>query len=281
MNGVLCLRFCFSHLLLPAHVKQAIAYPPTSPFFQCLSLYCYSLCLPRSLPSLPSDLNLRCCPLLPHAQAPSAPTRRTIAGHPTSLSSLPQPALLILSRPPLRSPKPVTLALAPPCTGSERAYKTDNRGQRLVEGRNINRSLLSLANCINALADKTRKSAHVPYRDSKLTRLLKDSLSGSSVATMICNVSPSSDQVNPGGGGGRNSAHVPYCDSKLTRLLKDSLSGSSVATMICNVSPSSDQVNTNRGRQDGSWREVQDWVDTRGAGQRRKLSRSSAATNAL
>eukprot|EP00312_Isochrysidales_sp_CCMP1244_P042941 CAMPEP_0202764932 /NCGR_PEP_ID=MMETSP1388-20130828/27125_1 /ASSEMBLY_ACC=CAM_ASM_000864 /TAXON_ID=37098 /ORGANISM="Isochrysis sp, Strain CCMP1244" /LENGTH=404 /DNA_ID=CAMNT_0049433451 /DNA_START=1 /DNA_END=1211 /DNA_ORIENTATION=- len=78
--------------------------------------------------------------------------------------------------------------------GSERAYKTDNRGQRLVEGRNINRSLLSLANCINALADRTRKGAHVPYRDSKLTRLLKDSLSGTSVAAMLCAVSPSSDQ---------------------------------------------------------------------------------------
>ena len=78
--------------------------------------------------------------------------------------------------------------------GSERAYKTDNTGQRLREGRNINRSLLSLANCINALADKTKKISHVPYRDSKLTRLLRDSLSGTSVSAMICAVSPSSDQ---------------------------------------------------------------------------------------
>ena len=80
--------------------------------------------------------------------------------------------------------------------GSERAYKTDNRGQRLVEGRNINRSLLSLANCINALADKTKRSSFIPYRDSKLTRLLRDSLSGSSVSTMICAVSPASDQFD-------------------------------------------------------------------------------------
>ena len=78
--------------------------------------------------------------------------------------------------------------------GSERAYKTDNTGQRLREGRNINRSLLSLANCINALADKSKKVSHIPYRDSKLTRLLRDSLSGTSVSAMICNVSPSSDQ---------------------------------------------------------------------------------------
>ena len=78
--------------------------------------------------------------------------------------------------------------------GSERAYKTDNRGERLREGRNINRSLLSLANCINALADKSKKNQHVPYRDSKLTRLLRDSLSGTSVSAMLCAVSPSSDQ---------------------------------------------------------------------------------------
>ena len=78
--------------------------------------------------------------------------------------------------------------------GSERAYKTDNRGQRLREGRNINRSLLSLANCINALADKSKKNQHIPYRDSKLTRLLRDSLSGTSVSAMLCAVSPSSDQ---------------------------------------------------------------------------------------
>eukprot|EP00900_Chrysochromulina_parva_P013648 jgi/Chrpa1/22284/Chrysochromulina_OHIO_Genome00020865-RA len=61
--------------------------------------------------------------------------------------------------------------------GSERASKTDNTGQRLKEGANINRSLLALGNCITALADKNRKG-HVPFRDSKMTRLLKDSLGG-------------------------------------------------------------------------------------------------------
>ena len=74
--------------------------------------------------------------------------------------------------------------------GSERAYKTDNTGQRLREGRNINRSLLSLANCINALADKSKRNVHIPYRDSKLTRLLRDSLSGTSVSVMRDAVSP-------------------------------------------------------------------------------------------
>ena len=82
--------------------------------------------------------------------------------------------------------------------GSERADKTDNRGQRLVEGRKINQSLLALANCINALADRTKRSSHIPYRDSKLTRLLRDSLSGTSVSVMLCAVSPSSDQAVKG-----------------------------------------------------------------------------------
>ena len=80
--------------------------------------------------------------------------------------------------------------------GSERATKTNNAGKRLVEGANINRSLLSLANCINALADRTKKSGHIPYRDWKLTRLLKDSLGGSCRTLMITNVSPASDQFD-------------------------------------------------------------------------------------
>ena len=80
--------------------------------------------------------------------------------------------------------------------GSERANKTENTGARQVEGQNINRSLLALGNCINALADKTKKIAHVPYRDSKLTRLLKDSLGGNCLTTMIANVSPSHDQFD-------------------------------------------------------------------------------------
>ncbi|OBA15609.1 uncharacterized protein OGAPODRAFT_16488, partial [Ogataea polymorpha] len=61
--------------------------------------------------------------------------------------------------------------------GSERASATRNKGARLHEGANINKSLLALGNCINALCDP-RKHNHVPYRDSKLTRLLKFSLGG-------------------------------------------------------------------------------------------------------
>lgn len=60
--------------------------------------------------------------------------------------------------------------------GSERASATLNKGIRLIEGANINRSLLTLGNCINALSDAAERGntkAHIPYRDSKLTRLLK------------------------------------------------------------------------------------------------------------
>jgi kinesin family protein 18/19 len=77
--------------------------------------------------------------------------------------------------------------------GSERASNTNNRGLRLVEGANINKSLLALGNCINALCDQTRnniKNGHIPYRDSKLTRLLKDSLGGNCRTVMIANISP-------------------------------------------------------------------------------------------
>ena len=72
--------------------------------------------------------------------------------------------------------------------GSERAAETKNHGIRLLEGANINRSLLALGNCINALASG---SHFVPYRDSKLTRLLKDSLGGNCKTVMIATTSPS------------------------------------------------------------------------------------------
>ncbi|XP_023940061.2 kinesin-like protein KIF18A isoform X2 [Bicyclus anynana] len=73
--------------------------------------------------------------------------------------------------------------------GSERASATGCIGERFKEGANINRSLLALGNCINKLADG---SSYIPYRDSKLTRLLKDSLGGNCKTVMIANVSPSS-----------------------------------------------------------------------------------------
>ncbi|KAA0191153.1 hypothetical protein HAZT_HAZT000299 [Hyalella azteca] len=73
--------------------------------------------------------------------------------------------------------------------GSERGSSTGCKGARFREGANINRSLLALGNCINALADG---KSHIPYRDSKLTRLLKDSLGGNCRSVMVAAVSMAS-----------------------------------------------------------------------------------------
>ncbi|XP_050691538.1 kinesin-like protein KIF19 isoform X3 [Eriocheir sinensis] len=75
--------------------------------------------------------------------------------------------------------------------GSERAKQTQNRGKRLQEGAHINRSLLALGNCINALAEGQAK--FVNFRDSKLTRLLKDALSGNCRTVMVAHVSPANN----------------------------------------------------------------------------------------
>ncbi|KAF9671398.1 hypothetical protein SADUNF_Sadunf12G0043300 [Salix dunnii] len=72
--------------------------------------------------------------------------------------------------------------------GSERALATDQRTLRSIEGANINRSLLALSSCINALVEGKK---HIPYRNSKLTQLLKDSLGGACNTAMIANISPS------------------------------------------------------------------------------------------
>ncbi|KAL4179996.1 hypothetical protein AMTRI_Chr13g122990 [Amborella trichopoda] len=81
--------------------------------------------------------------------------------------------------------------------GSERASETNSGGQKLRDGANINRSLLALANCINALGKHQKKGlAYVPYRNSKLTRILKDGLSGNSRTVMVATVSPADDQYH-------------------------------------------------------------------------------------
>jgi Kinesin motor domain len=72
--------------------------------------------------------------------------------------------------------------------GSERQSKTGATGDRLKEATNINKSLLTLGNVISALVDGV--SSHVPYRDSKLTKLLQDSLGGNTRTVMIANIGP-------------------------------------------------------------------------------------------
>merc|ERR1719359_19495 len=72
--------------------------------------------------------------------------------------------------------------------GSERQSKTGATGDRLKEATKINLSLSALGNVISALVDG--KSSHIPYRDSKLTRLLQDSLGGNTKTVMVANVGP-------------------------------------------------------------------------------------------
>nr|prf kinesin-related protein [Strongylocentrotus purpuratus] len=74
--------------------------------------------------------------------------------------------------------------------GSERQAKTGATGDRLKEATKINLSLSALGNVISALVDG--KSSHIPYRDSKLTRLLQDSLGGNAKTVMVANMGPAS-----------------------------------------------------------------------------------------
>eukprot|EP00980_Cylindrotheca_fusiformis_P005168 scaffold1101_cov123-Cylindrotheca_fusiformis.AAC.6 len=84
--------------------------------------------------------------------------------------------------------------------GSERMKKTGAEGERAREGIKINEGLLALGNVINALADEERiarqRTVHVPYRQSKLTRLLQDALGGNSQTLFLACVSPSDTNVS-------------------------------------------------------------------------------------
>ncbi|CAI0391981.1 unnamed protein product [Linum tenue] len=75
--------------------------------------------------------------------------------------------------------------------GSEKVEKTGAEGKLLEEAKTINKSLSALGNVINALTCSSSKSNHIPYRDSKLTRLLQDALGGNSRTALICCCSPS------------------------------------------------------------------------------------------
>lgn len=76
--------------------------------------------------------------------------------------------------------------------GSERVRVTGATGKRLEESKKINQSLSCLGNVIAALTDLKSRS-HIPYRDSKLTRILEDSLGGNCKTTMMAMITPSAD----------------------------------------------------------------------------------------
>ncbi|KAI3958866.1 hypothetical protein MKX01_023542 [Papaver californicum] len=74
--------------------------------------------------------------------------------------------------------------------GSERIIKTGAGGIRLKEGKHINKSLLVLGNVINKLSEGPKQRGHIPYRDSKLTRILQPALGGNAKTSIICTVAP-------------------------------------------------------------------------------------------
>lgn len=82
--------------------------------------------------------------------------------------------------------------------GSEKVGKTDARGQTLEEAKMINKSLSALGNVINALTEgaNSKKAAFIPYRDSKLTRMLQESLGGNSATCLVitCSYSQYNDR---------------------------------------------------------------------------------------
>ena len=79
--------------------------------------------------------------------------------------------------------------------GSERLPDSQSKGDAAKETGHINRSLFALGNVISALADSRKRGGHIPYRDSKLTQLLKDSLGGSARTLMLACCSPSSHHL--------------------------------------------------------------------------------------
>ncbi|KAI5658953.1 hypothetical protein M9H77_27746 [Catharanthus roseus] len=79
--------------------------------------------------------------------------------------------------------------------GSEKVEKTGAEGRVLEEAKTINKSLSALGNVINALTSNQGKANHIPYRDSKLTRILQDTLGGNSQTGLLCCCSPSPSNI--------------------------------------------------------------------------------------
>ncbi|KIY36221.1 kinesin family member 21A [Cryptococcus gattii E566] len=95
---------------------------------------------------------------------------------------------------PLASPEKFTVITSKfnmvDLAGSERLKRTAAQGDRMKEGISINVGLSALGNVISALSDPVKSRGHIPYRDSKLTRMLQDSIGGNALTTMIACISP-------------------------------------------------------------------------------------------
>ncbi|KAM6403026.1 kinesin-like protein KIF12 [Rhynochetos jubatus] len=121
--------------------------------------------------------------------------RRRTSAHALNSHSSRSHALLtvrVRSRAPSACPSEQGTLCFVDLAGSERVKETGSSGELAVEANNINRSLLALGHCISLLAKPRGRRTHIPYRDSKLTRLLARSLGGSGATLMVACISPSS-----------------------------------------------------------------------------------------
>ncbi|KAM7324875.1 hypothetical protein ACRRTK_017180 [Alexandromys fortis] len=127
-------------------------------------------------------------------------SRRQSSSHTLNQASSRSHALLTLyvSRPTPQQVPPVDPGEPPvggklcfvDLAGSEKVSATGSRGQLMLEANSINRSLLALGHCISLLLDPQRKQSHIPFRDSKLTKLLADSLGGRGITLMSPGAKP-------------------------------------------------------------------------------------------
>ncbi|XP_058673945.1 LOW QUALITY PROTEIN: kinesin-like protein KIF12 [Ammospiza caudacuta] len=138
----------------------------------------------------------RCVGIQPHAGRPRAGSqRRRTSAHALNRHSSRSHALLTIhvrSRAASACPSKQGTLCFVDLAGSERVKETGSSGELSVEANSINRSLLALGHCISLLAKPRGKRTHIPYRDSKLTRLLARSLGGSGITLMVACISPSS-----------------------------------------------------------------------------------------
>ncbi|BGP45900.1 hypothetical protein JCM10450v2_001735 [Rhodotorula kratochvilovae] len=163
---------------------------------------------PPAAPSTPSSPQNRRMSALPRIASPAPPGR---SGTPTA----DRPASRFGLRPPSSLGRPSTPSASSSAddgegswtivtsklhlvdlAGSERLKRTAAAGDRAKEGISINAGLSALGNVISALGDPSKKATHIPYRDSKLTRLLQDSLGGNARTMMVACVSPAEFNLN-------------------------------------------------------------------------------------
>ncbi|WWC61786.1 uncharacterized protein I303_104371 [Kwoniella dejecticola CBS 10117] len=127
---------------------------------------------------------------------PRSPTPSSVRGGPPSSYGRATPTGRPMSMQPPPSPNTNEFVITTSkfnmvdLAGSERLKRTAAQGDRMREGISINSGLLALGNVISTLCDPVKARGHIPYRDSKLTRMLQDSIGGNSLTTMIACISP-------------------------------------------------------------------------------------------